>query len=56
MSKKKKYSIISIPLNDHQRLVQMGNKVRDGFAKIKYFASDLLYYEEFEEPIFIKKP
>lgn len=55
MSKKTKYKIVSIPINDQKKLVEMGYKVRDGFAKIKYYACDSLFYEEYDEQIIVKK-
>lgn len=55
MSKKRKFKIVSIPLSESKKLVEMGNKVRDGLATIKYYASDSLYYEEYDEPIITKK-
>lgn len=55
MAKKNKPKIVAVSMNDKERLIEMGNKVRDGFAIRQHFASDFFYYEEYEEPIIPKK-
>lgn len=55
MTKKKKPNIVAVSMNDKERLIEMGNKVRDGFAIRQYFASDFFYYKEYEESILPKK-
>lgn len=56
MAKKNKPKIVAVSMNDKDKLIEMGNKVRDGFAIRQHFASDFFYYEEYEEPITPKKP
>jgi hypothetical protein len=55
MSKKKKPKIVAVSMSDKDKLIEMGNKVRDGFAIRQHFASDFFYYEEYDEPIIPKK-
>jgi len=55
MAKKNKPKIVAVSMNDKERLIEMGNKVRDGFAIRQHFASDFFDYEEYEEPIIPKK-
>jgi hypothetical protein len=55
MSKKKKPKIVAVSMSDKEKLIEMGNKVRDGFAIRQHFASDFFYYEEYDEPIIPKK-
>jgi hypothetical protein len=55
MSKKKKPKIVAVSMSDKEKLIEMGNKVRDGFAIRQYYACDFFYYEEYDEPIIPKK-
>lgn len=54
MAKKKKPKIVAVSMNDKEKLIEMGNLVKDGFAIRQHFASDFFYYEVYDEPIKVK--
>lgn len=55
MTSKKKPKIVEVSITDKVNLIKMGNKIREGFASMKYFANDFFYYHEFEESVLEKK-
>lgn len=44
-----KSKIISVPMSNHQKLVEMSNLVKDKKAKRLYYCLDEFYFELFNE-------
>ena len=40
-----KSKVISVPMSNHQKLVEMGNLIKDKKAKRLYFCMDEFYFE-----------
>jgi len=50
-----KSKIISVPMSNHQKLVEMGNLIKDKKAKRLYFCMDEFYFEISDETPTTKK-
>ena len=50
-----KSKIISVPMSNHQKLVEMGNLIKDKKAKRLYFCMDEFYFEINDETPTTKK-
>jgi hypothetical protein len=50
-----KNNMISVPITNQPKLVEMGNLIKDKKAKRLYFCMDEFYFEIFEEKIPTKK-
>ena len=50
-----KSKIISVPLTNHAKLVELGYLVRDKKAKQLYFAMEEFYFEIFDQNVTPKK-
>jgi hypothetical protein len=50
-----KSKVISVPMSNHQKLVEMGNLVKDKKAKRLYYCMDEFYFEVSNETASTKK-
>ena len=50
-----KSKVISVPMSNHQKLVEMGNLIKDKKAKRLYFCMDEFYFEVSNETTPTKK-
>ena len=50
-----KSKVISVPMSNHQKLVEMGNLIKDKKAKRLYFCMDEFYFEISDETPTTKK-
>lgn len=54
MAKKIKPKIVGVSLKDSEKLVEMGNLVKEKRAILQYYATDYIYYEVYDQPILPK--